>query len=250
MLRSGRIHSLAAILIMIAMITAGCAFGRLNQATDVLSNSTILVGMVSGAGDCDRGPVIVAAYSKKGNVRTVAHYTALHEPGPYELIVPKGDYHIFAFVDEDHDLVFDEGEPAGQYVRSAFISVTAGGVVPDVDIVMSDEKDSGVDFPAGATVCQEPCEPVHFTSPGVIVDLDEPCFDEDIGVKGYWEPLEFYRKYGGNIYFTAPYDPSRIPVLFVHGAGGTPRIWRVIADGIDKDSFQTWFYSLSVRCID
>jgi pimeloyl-ACP methyl ester carboxylesterase len=46
---------------------------------------------------------------------------------------------------------------------------------------------------------------------------------------------------GGGIYFLEPYDPDKIPILFVHGATGSPANWKYLAGRIDRTRFQPWF---------
>lgn len=50
------------------------------------------------------------------------------------------------------------------------------------------------------------------------------------------------------IYFAEPYDPDKIPVLFVHGLLSDPYAWkkltkRLAADPDIRDRFQFWFYA-------
>ena len=85
-------------------------------------------------------------------------------------------------------------------------------------------------------------EKVHYTSPGVVTPLDDPLFDEKNGVEGYWQPYRFFREFGGNIYFLEEYDPAKIPILFVHGALGSPAGWKYLLENIDLHRFQPWFY--------
>jgi pimeloyl-ACP methyl ester carboxylesterase len=54
--------------------------------------------------------------------------------------------------------------------------------------------------------------------------------------------MEFFKEVGGNIYFLEPYDPRKIPILFVHGAGGSPQDWRYFFDHIDRSRYQPWFF--------
>ena len=56
------------------------------------------------------------------------------------------------------------------------------------------------------------------------------------------EPYRFFREFGGNIYFLEEYDPTKIPILFVHGALGSPRGWQYLLEHIDLNRFQPWFY--------
>ena len=41
---------------------------------------------------------------------------------------------------------------------------------------------------------------------------------------------------------TVSYNPHKIPVLFVHGAVGTPRDFAVIAKAIDRNHYQPWYF--------
>jgi len=54
---------------------------------------------------------------------------------------------------------------------------------------------------------------------------------------------------GAGIQMLEPYDPKRIPVLFVHGIGGTPQDFRAMLDGLDRTRFQVWvfWYSTGLR---
>jgi hypothetical protein len=48
---------------------------------------------------------------------------------------------------------------------------------------------------------------------------------------------------GARIQVLEPYDTSRIPVLFIHGIGGTPRDFRAVIDALDRTRFQAWVFS-------
>jgi pimeloyl-ACP methyl ester carboxylesterase len=187
-------------------------------------------------------PVVVAAYLKKGNTRTIVHYTQLHELGPYELIVPKGNYHIVAFGDKNRNLIYEKGEAVGQYAEENSVFAPAGGVVGDLDILISSLNTGKIDFPTGSVMPSKKSETFHSTSPGAIADLDDVLFSDDYGNKGFWTPLEFFKEVGGNIYFLEAYDPEKIPILFVHGAAGSPQNWKAFFENIDRVKFQPWFF--------
>jgi pimeloyl-ACP methyl ester carboxylesterase len=68
-------------------------------------------------------------------------------------------------------------------------------------------------------------------------------FAEGYGAVGLWQPLSFVRERRGGVYLLEPYDPARIPVLFVHGAGGTPHDWRYFIEHLDPTKYQAWVYS-------
>jgi pimeloyl-ACP methyl ester carboxylesterase len=45
---------------------------------------------------------------------------------------------------------------------------------------------------------------------------------------------------GAGVYFLEPYDPKKIPVLFVHGAMGHPGNWKHLVGTLDRTRFQPW----------
>lgn len=234
-----RIVSMGCVLCWLA---AGCALLQVREESETIYDSTILVGLVTSAVASANAPVVVAASAKTGAQRDIAHYTVLHEPGPYELIVPRGKYYIFAFADTNRDLTYQPDEPAGHYGEQTLSVDRAGGVVTNLNIVLNRPGGGNIDFPAGAAVTPDRPARVHYTSPGVVASLDDPLFDGENGGKGYWQPLEFFKEFGGNIYFLDEYDPAKIPILFVHGATGTPAGWKDLLANIDLQRFQPWFY--------
>ena len=59
--------------------------------------------------------------------------------------------------------------------------------------------------------------------------------------------VEKYMKNTG-LFLIRPYDPDRIPVIFVHGLASTPRMWRRVINELEADPefrrrFQCWLFS-------
>jgi hypothetical protein len=76
---------------------------------------------------------------------------------------------------------------------------------------------------------------------GEIAKLDDPRFAATRGEDGLWTPATMAVTTGFGIYFLEPYDAARTPVLFVHGAAGSPQDWRYAMERIDRRRFQPWF---------
>lgn len=239
--RNAQVIGRSALLPLLSLALAGCTLIHLRQETAIIHNSAILVGTVSGAAPLQDMPIIVAAYPRRGTPRTVVHHTRLHTLGPYELIVPKGEYRVIAFADGNRNLVYDKGEPVGEYVGDEYVIAPAGGVVGELDIVVSGQA-ADIGFPIGSAMPLNASTALHSTAPGAIADLGDALFSSEYGSKGLWMPLEFFREVGGNIYFLEAYDPTKIPVLFVHGAAGSPQDWVPLFEAIDRDRFQPWFF--------
>jgi len=72
--------------------------------------------------------------------------------------------------------------------------------------------------------------------------LDAPDFTESNGRRGLWKPLSFLKEKRGGVYLLEPYDAQKMPVLFIHGAGGTPQDWRYFITQLDPSRYQAWVY--------
>jgi pimeloyl-ACP methyl ester carboxylesterase len=77
---------------------------------------------------------------------------------------------------------------------------------------------------------------------GEIADLSDPRFGAENGRMGLWRPYDFLFNVRAGIYFAEPYDPDRIPVLFVHGISGYPAEFAFLSEQLDRGLFQPWFY--------
>ena len=123
------------ILFLVCFIAVGCTLVKLKKEVSESLASTILVGHVSTPSP-GKGPIVVAAYSMNHGKREIAHYSVLHDSGEYELMVAPGNYYVFAYWDKNSNLVYEAGEPAGQYGDPKLVSVSAGGVVLQIDFVI------------------------------------------------------------------------------------------------------------------
>ncbi|MDQ8022493.1 MAG: hypothetical protein REI94_11690 [Moraxellaceae bacterium] len=244
-----RLASRPATLLLLALcsLSSACTLVRLREEAAAIDTATILVGTAQPARACV-GPVQVLALDMdrwSGTspsippVPHIAHHTRLFAPGGYELIVPKGRYTVLAFCDANNNLRHDAGEDAGWTDPAKPLAVSGDGVIIGNDITLAYKL-----LPTAWAGLQVPPSPfgTHSARAGAIATLDAPAFSAEQGVRGYWAPLSFYRELGGNIYFLEPYDPKRIPVLFIHGAAGSPQDWRDFFSRLDRSRYQAWFF--------
>ncbi|MCP4630132.1 MAG: alpha/beta hydrolase, partial [bacterium] len=169
------------------------------------------------------------------------HYTVLHDSGEYELGLYQGEYYVFAYRDKNSNLIYDEGEPAGHYGDPKVVDARKVSVVYDIDIVIPEEGRT-IEIPRGFKISSDRPKKLRGRQAGAITDLDDERFSRENGVKGFWEPYSSFREFGGSIVFLEKYDPEKTPVLFIHGAGGTPKSWKYFADNMDRTRFQPWFF--------
>ena len=227
------------ILAIICLATTGCALMKVKKEHKQILEATVIVGHVLGEFN-EKAPIIVAACTTDKE-RTIAKYTVLHGAGEYELPVYHGSYFVFAFQDQNSNLIYDVGEPAGQHGDPKSVRAPEVGVVFDIDIEISKEGNK-ITIPHGTEISAIKPKKLYSRQAGVIIDLADERFSQKNGIKGYWEPSSFYDDLGGNIYFLEAYDPNKIPILFIHGATGTPSGWQYFVDHIDTTRYQPWFF--------
>ena len=223
----------------LGLVPVGCSLVKLKQESAVFYASTVLVGRIDCPAEWKGSVVVVASMTVDGRPQ-VAHQAALHECGSYELMVPPGDYRLFAFGDANGNGTFDTGEPAGSYATPVPVVAPGTGVVAGLDFAIAPNS-AGSPWPVGS-VFADPRSPLASTQIGALADLDAARFSAASGQQGYWTPVEFFRQNGGNVFFLEPYDPNKIPILFVHGAVGSPQDWRYVFDHIDRTRYQPWFF--------
>ena len=213
---------------------------KVNQEVRESLESSVLVGRVYNVSP-GTGPIIVAAYALDKEPKEIAHYTVLHDSGEFELMVNKGTHYIFAYQDTNSNLIYEAGESAGHYGDPTLIDAPAGGSVHDIDFIIPDGGIT-IDIPHGFNISPDGPKRLHSRLAGAVIPLDDELFSEENGRRGFWESLQFYKEIGGSISFLEEYDPDKIPILFIHGAGGTPKSWEYFTDNIDRTRFQPWFF--------
>jgi len=225
-----------ALLLASALSLGGCSLLQLRQENRDYASATVLVGRVLPEGGW-RGAVSVAAITQRDGHAVIEHAVWLHEPGGFELIVVDGSYTLVAYGDRDNDGRPDADAPAGTVAEA--VQVAGTGFIPMLDIPLKDGARQSI---------RELLPPNYHRAPrpssaaGALADLDLARFSASAGKHGYWAPLEFFRSFGGNIYFIEPYDPARTPVLFVHGATGSAQDWRYFVEHLDRQRYQPWIF--------
>lgn len=234
-----RRRSILALIAVVALLAAGCAAARLRPQLAELERFAQFHGRVLGAESEQR--VIAVLVAGAGAKTTIANYAFAHRDGGYLLLGRTGELRVMAFADRDSDAVLDDDEPVGWATVPAAVE---GGATSRVEVsdlrlsVTAVRPDFAVDLSViGAAGAQMRARRV-----GEVVTLDDPRFAPDIVARGVWEPLRFAEESGLQVLFTEPYDPSRTPVVFVHGMQGSPRDFRALIDGLDRTRFQAWVF--------
>ncbi len=235
------------LIVSIGILLSSCAFYSLRRDLKDYGASFALAGQVNKAGSSNNGPIVVMLYKKGDKGTTISQYLVADPSKHYSFIVGKGQYYISAFEDLNRNLTYDEGESLGFYGKPTEIIVAAKNLKTKgarsfkyLDIEMTKANKYPDEMPRAITEASFAAK--SFARIAIIKSLDDKIFHPKKGSLGMWKPFSFIKEIGVGIYFLEPYDPDKIPVLFVHGSGGTPLSWKPIVERLDRQKFQPWFY--------
>ncbi len=232
--------------VLVLFFSSGCVFFDLEKEMAEYEKTSGLVGQVHG-NISEKHPVVVVLYKEEKQGFEVFQYLITDETRHFSFLVQDGVYYISAFEDSNRNFIYDENEVCGYYGSPDGIIANAKeravkNVKPkpllDIELKQSSQYPAAMprDVADGDFVVKS------FKKLGVVTTLDDEIFNQKNGSLGYWKPLSFLKDVGVGIYFLEPYDPDKIPVLFVHGAVGTPIGWQPIVDQLDRRRYQPWFY--------
>lgn len=210
-------------LCIVFLVFPSCAFKKLGKEVSILDQTSLLQGTISTSSPHNQ-PLIVLLYHLLDDDKKLIAYSIHHTPGTFTFIRLPGQYLIAAFEDANEDLMYQPDEYSGYANDSGVITIKPGEDRLNLDLT--------VQHPQKVILTEAP----DLTSPntktqldlpniqaGEIVSLEDRRFSYKNAEKGLWQPNKFLRKVGGGVFFLELFDPKKIPVVFVHGVGGSPR---------------------------
>lgn len=229
----------AALLLLVLFVLAGCGLREIQRQSRTVEQAGVIEGRVEAAPGI-AGPLIVHLYRRQGMTFVSDVYTRADERGYFRFNVKPGIYYVGAHADANGDHRYQEGEAANYYQ-------TADGVPYPIEVSGGQRKTLAVlpirgtppALAAGYRGVQ--AAPKRWLAQiGKVTTLDDPAFSRENATLGLWKPLSFLERVGAGLYFLQPYRADRVPVLFIHGMGGTPLDWRALIGHLDRNRFQPW----------
>ena len=192
--------------------------------------------------ETDFSKLVVFALREDGRVPIVANYTSLaHSDGYLMRAGAHKRYLVGVFADRNGNLRADPDEPAAfSEARVEVVADWKRAARADLSLSASSRLPAAIvdALQDLATVKRKPL-PLAI---GEVAGLDDERFAEDSGRLGMWAPFDFAVHVGSGVYFLGPYDPKKIPVLFVSGIGGFPQQWRPFIESLDASLYQPWVF--------
>ncbi len=221
--------------VTILVSLAGCTLMSAKKDIEKIERISVISGEIYSPGV---DTVVVACCRPVQEGYEIVQINILKGQGGYFFDVPEGSYSVFAFVDNNNNLKYDKGELLSTHDNLLPVQtrINLPARMVDVDLTQNNEVAQGlpVDFNS--------VDHVHRIDPGEIASLDDPRFSKEKAAMGLWEPYRYVHEVGFGLFWEEEWDSQKTPVIFVHGAGGSPREFRGISRYLDKERFQVGYF--------
>ena len=227
----------------LGLLVSGCVFVSLEDDLQKLeTRAHLFAGTVISNDNADHPIVVMALY--EADAAEIDSYRMLPGPGHFEIRARAKPTRFFAFADSNRDLMYQRGESFG-WANDGKPVDPAAGSTEDIRINVGAAQTGEPGFPP--TLVDQPLEDRlnNYIRPtiGDITPLSSPLFSRARADQGLWTPYAFVEDGGAGIHFLEPYDPKRVPVLFVHGINATPRDFTAMINALDTKKYQAWVMS-------
>jgi pimeloyl-ACP methyl ester carboxylesterase len=239
--------------IAILMLT-GCVFRDVRTQQEKMETYCRISGTVT-ATQSPAAPLLVGLVRHNGGISddpqnwSLVDHFVLESPGRWMFRAGPGTYGLVAFVDVNADGVYQSEEPFMRVDPGQLVTCDADHTHPELALVIPAEGRPRVEgeidvmkFQARSASAQLKKSLGAATAYGVVTTLDDPRFSETNATNSMWRPYDFIFDVGPGVYFLEPYDPRKMPVLFVHGINGTPANFRYLVERLDRTKYQPWLY--------
>jgi triacylglycerol esterase/lipase EstA (alpha/beta hydrolase family) len=184
----------------------------------------------------------IAAYSSKfkPNERVDTMYSAAAGTH-FGLNLPEGNYQLLVFADMDKNQIFDQTEVIAQKAITLNKVASVDNVLDRIDIPLSFPRRVDWAEAINKPGFTEPKKSLFFPT-GSLRSLEEPLFSQNMATLGMYDPASFLEKAPTMFYALEEDLDYKIPVVFVHGIGGSSRDFEAIVNQLDRERYKAWFF--------
>ncbi len=190
-------------------------------------------------------PLAVVAISDRFVTNEVVEVNHVGRADSYfGLNLPPGGYRLLALADLNGDGHYSDEEVVGERAAQLAepIAHAAARMVGPLDITLGTAHRSRTPL-APIAVMAPPVESHSLFYPnGTIRRLDDPIFAPAMGQLGIYEPAAFLERAPMMFYALEEEIGYKIPVIFVHGMGGSTTDFSALIDHLDRRYYKPWFF--------
>ncbi|MES9860667.1 MAG: alpha/beta fold hydrolase [Candidatus Thiodiazotropha sp. LLP2] len=223
--------------LFLSVVSSGCSLLEISQQTKDVNQAGTISGSVAVESGSD-APVTILLFTKQDFAPQLERKYSLQGAGEFRFYAREGSYYVAAFQDTNRDNLYQQIEPATIFGGDDIFNATALTL------------DSNGHIELGKLLLKDPISKnvnrdnisfdIKQDHTGETVSLDDARFSREIGSLGLWKPISFVDQVGIGLYMLSSYEVGRIPVIFIHGAGGTPLEFAELAQSLDSSRFQPW----------
>lgn len=217
---------------------SGCSLLGLKYDLQQFDASSEFSGRITNNNGSD-APVIVLLSQYQNGHHQLQDYTIVYGSGDFLLRAPEGAYYLFAFEDKNHDFTLQENERAAWYGNPSLLTASSGQSFTKMDLRLLAPELVKARLPSLFQTNTKP-ERLSKQAANIATVVTPAFFKPDIGTLGLWQPIKFHQQGHSGVYLLEPFDPNKIPVMFVHGMGGSGYDWRYLVSQLDREHFQPW----------
>lgn len=199
-------------------------------------------GKIQHAKKINPDAIAVIAVSDKFHPSEVVDASYLARPDSYyALNLPAGDYRLLVVSDMDRNGYYDESDVLGYRAVSLQEGQTPDNVLDAYDIDLAVKaKPSNNSF--HVTVPKSLQAESLFLPKGALRAPDDLLFAPQMSAMGLYKPAAFLEAAPALLYAFEEYSAYKVPVVFVHGIGGSVHDFDSIVAALDRSRYQPWFF--------
>lgn len=192
-------------------------------------------------------PMVITAISNKYDKQEIVSRYYIGGEGYFSLYLPEGSYSIVILADLDNDSLFNAQECIGYYNDEPYFVVdpncAESGIISGLRLFANPQRP----FSLNSTIqlhypLSFNAEPTQISPPGSIRQLSDTLFSSSMSELGIYKPDKFLALSGIYFYALKEAEADKIPLIMVHGYGGSPRDFQHIVKSIDTSMFSIWFF--------
>ena len=163
----------------------------------------------------------------------------------YALHLPAGDYQILTLADLDGDGLYKNSEILA--IRPLHLDIqtypyhVAGSLDIELGTSGSQTFASAIAIEVKAPTATRKQDSIFYPK-DTIRSLDDPIFSNANAMVGLYSPADFMEQTPIMFYALEEYQIYKVPVVFVHGSGGSVTNFSSIIKQLDRQRYQPWFY--------